>query len=116
MVISIILFITFSTFSDYIFKIGAIGTSKTSDFKIFGFLGERADETYNRLIEMEDVDRVYKVQETGGEALVKKDKINQKLIDMNPHILDNTKDNFIKVHNASLSIIGDENLEVLKNN
>lgn len=114
MVISIILFITFSTFSDYIFKIGAIGTSKTSDFKIFGFLGERADETYNRLIEMEDVDRVYKVQETGGEALVKKDKINQKLIDMNPHILDNTKDNFIKVHNASLSIIGDENLEVLK--
>ncbi|HLS54338.1 MAG TPA: FtsX-like permease family protein, partial [Tissierellaceae bacterium] len=113
MVISIILFITFSTFSDFTFEIGAIDSSRSSDFEIYGNLGDRADDIYTSLMDMEDVERVYRIQESGGSSLIDRKKINEKLIDMNPHMLDGDKGDIIDVYNSSLAMIGDENLEVL---
>lgn len=113
MVISIILFIVFSTFSDYLFKVGAIDTGRISDFQIYGQIGGRGDEIYNKLIEMEDVERVYKVNRTHGEALLEEGKISKKMFKLNPYLINLKENNKIRLSNVQISTIGDENFHVL---
>lgn len=114
MVISIILFITFSTFSDYIFKIGAIDSGKIADYKLFGKLDSEFDEIYKDLMDIEDVERVYKVRHENGEALLGANKISKKLIEYNPDILNAKENNLVPILNVGLYTIGDDNFDILK--
>lgn len=113
MIISIILFISFSTFSDYIFKIGAIDSSRRGDFTVSGSIGERSEEIYKTLVEMEDVDKVYKVRYTGGEALLEEDQISKKLLEINTYLENQKENGLYRMNNVELSTIGDDNLEDL---
>lgn len=115
MVISIVLFVVFSTFSDFMFKIDAIGTGEMSDFQVYGQIGDKSEEVYKALREMEDVDRVYKVVETGGMALLDQDQISKKMLDISPdYIFEEKVDGLTKIENIHLSTIGDSNFEKLQ--
>ncbi len=115
MVISITLFITFSTFSDFTFKIGAVQGNDMGDFNISGDMEGKSNEIYNKLKEVKDVKRVYKVSSNNGELLLNDKQINNKMIEMAPYIFDNKKDGLTRIHNVEIFTIGDDNLEVLKN-
>ncbi|MGN9165127.1 ABC transporter permease [Tissierellaceae bacterium HCP3S3_D8] len=114
MVISISLFITFSTFSDFTFKMGAMDSAGMGDFNIYGDMQDRSDEIYGELIDIKDVKRVYKVIKDNGEILLEDRQINKKMMEIAPYLFADKKDDLIRLHNAELRIIGDENLEVLK--
>lgn len=114
MVISIALFITFSTFSDFMFKIGAIDSADMGDFNIYGEMGDRSEEVYTKLMELEDVDRVYKVVGTNGEVLLEEEQISHKIIEMSPYMFEDKIDNLTRVSNIEITTIGDDNFQVLK--
>ena len=114
MVISIALFITFSTFSDFTFKIGAVQGKDMGDFNISGDMEGRSNEIYNKLKEVKDVKRVYKVSSDNGELLLNDKQINNKMIEMAPYMFDDKKDGLTRINNVEIFTIGDDNLEVLK--
>lgn len=115
MVISICLFITFATFSNFLFKIGLVQSEELGDFAVFD-QGSLTGNVYNELKEIKDIERVYNLREISGVALLSKDQISKKIIELEPNKFKDTEGDSIKVHNVHIYTIGDENFEVLKGN
>ena len=114
MVISIVLFITFSSFSDFMFKMGVVTNEEMGDFTIYGNMDGKSEEIYNELKGMKDINRVFKVKSINGEALLEKNMISQKMIDMAPNHFREKNGDLFKIHNLEIYTIGDENFDVLR--
>lgn len=114
MVISIVLIITFSSFSDFMFKMGVVTNEEMGDFTVYGNMDGKSEEIYNELKAMKDVNRIFKVKSTNGEALLEKNMISQKMMDMAPSHFNDKKDDLIKIPNIEIYTIGDENFDILK--
>ncbi|WMM25160.1 ABC transporter permease [Tissierella sp. MB52-C2] len=114
MVISISLFITFSSFSNFMFKMGVVESSDMGDFVIFGNMDDKEEEIYRELKGIEDIERIYKVNQSYGQVLIEENKISKKMIEMSPYLLDKKKGNLNRIDNVQVTTIGDENFEMLK--
>lgn len=113
MVISISLFITFSTFSNFMFKMGVVDRGDQGDFQVYG-QGDSTENIYKELKEIKDVNRVYNVREGNGEALLPKDKISKKNMEMQPYLSNHVEGDSIRISNVNIYTIGDDNFEALK--
>jgi len=114
MVLSISLFITFSSFSDYMFKAGFIDTTTMGNFSAWMQDSNELDNIYNELKTIKDVKRVYKLREINGEVLLSENKISNAAKESMPYILNDKKDDLIRVHNTNVFTIGDEHFNLLK--
>src|SRR5699024_12144092 len=89
MTISIVLFITFATFSDNVFKMNIIENENAVDFRIDDvFYYENPNTlntTYNDLRKMEEVEKIYKFEDTHLYLLIEKEKINPKLLEIDSY-------------------------------
>src|SRR5699024_4902061 len=96
MTLSIILFIVFSTFSNFMLKLGDMENSYRGDYEIFGQGDNGYDEIYNRVKDIEGIDRVYKRSSNSSnvEVLLEEEQISNKLMDKseNEHMFNRKKD------------------------
>ena len=113
MVISICLFITFSTFSNFMFKMGVVEGTELGDFIVYD-QGELNENIYKELKEIKDVNRIYNIREGNGEALLPKDKISKKNMEMQPYLSNHVEGDSIRISNVNIYTIGDDNFEALK--
>lgn len=114
MVISIVLIITFSSFSDFMFKMGVVTNEEMGDFTVYGNMDGKSEEIYNELKAMKGINRIFKVKSINGEALLEKNMISQKMMEMAPSRFNDKKDDLIKIPNIEIYTIGDENFDILK--
>lgn len=114
MVISISLFIVFSSFSKFIYNTGVMDVKDLADFTLYAGIDDPVEEIVTRLKNSEDVRRVYRIQGTSGEVLAREDKIVPELMALQPSQFMGRKGDLIKIPNASIYTIGDENLESLQ--
>src|SRR5699024_7769332 len=117
MTISIVLFITFATFSDNVFKMNIIENENAVDFRIddvsYYENPNTLNTTYNDLRKMEEVEKIYKFEDTHLYLLIEKEKINPKLLEIDSYAYeeDNKNNDIVGVYNNTLMTVGNENME-----
>jgi len=117
MTISIVLFITFATFSDNVFKMNIIENENAVDFRIddvsYYENPNTLNTTYNDLRKMEEVEKIYKFEDTHLYLLIEKEKINPKLLEIDSYAYeeDNKNNDIVGVYNNTLMTFGNENME-----
>lgn len=114
MVISITLFIVFSSFFKFIFSSGIMTIEEMADFSIYGGVADRVDDVSRQLKDLEGVERVFQIRNASGEILAGEDKIDPKLMKLQPNQFMEREGDLVKIPNVSIYTIGDDNLESLK--
>ncbi|NMA95275.1 MAG: ABC transporter permease, partial [Clostridiales bacterium] len=126
MSISIILFIVFSSLITFFFKASSTTFTDGADFILYES-GRRTNATpltdmhYEELMELEEVDRVYRTGEFSIITIVPEDKINPKFDEATRDSWKSLNDedskidsSMRKIYNNSIIKMGNENLEMLK--